>query len=320
MYNISKKYFPGFLFLTKVMILAFALHLISSKIQENEGLIWVWENPPLKSFALLGALGLVLLMSTANWFLEIFKWKYLVGQMEKISFFMAARQTLVALTSSLITPNRIGEYGTKVLYFPKAQRWRIILFNFVSNFYQMGATLVFGLSAFWLVDLPSTWGPQAEKLKGIAWIAATLLLGLTLLLKLWKEAYKKLVEQLRSLGKGVQLKVFGLSLLRYLIFSHQFYLILFVLGAEPIYAETMGLIFLTYLISSLIPGFVLFDWLVKGSVALTLFAQFGVDARIVLATTGLMWLLNFALPSTIGGLLLLREKSFRFFALNAAKK
>ena len=48
-----------------------------------------------------------------NWFLEITKWHLLTNKTVKTSFYQAATQSLASLTSSLITPNRIGEYGAK---------------------------------------------------------------------------------------------------------------------------------------------------------------------------------------------------------------
>jgi len=55
---------------------------------------------------------------------EILKWQNLVSFYQKIvsfyqkiTFKSALIQSLSSLTASLITPNRIGEYGVKALYF-----------------------------------------------------------------------------------------------------------------------------------------------------------------------------------------------------------
>ena len=64
----------------------------------------------------------------------------------------------------------------------------------------------------------------------------------------------------------------------------------------------MSLISTSYLISSVIPGFLLFDWLVKGSVAVVVFSSFGVGEILVLSITSVMWLLNFGLPTLAGSL------------------
>ena len=81
----------------------------------------------------------------------------------------------------------------------------------------------------------------------------------------------------------------------------------------------MALLSLSYLISSLIPGFVLFDWLVKGSVAVAIFGRFGVDEIVVLSITSVMWLLNFGFPSLLGTLYVMAFKptSYNRLAISA---
>ena len=102
---------------------------------------------------------------------------------------------------------------------------------------------------------------------------------------------------------------FFYAAVRYLIFSHQFYLFLLFFGVDLEYSIAMPIIVSMYLISSVIPGFVLFDWLVKGSVAVTLFRLFGVDDIIILSITASMWILNFAFPAIIGSFYVLTFKS-----------
>ena len=65
---------------------------------------------------------LLLLFTLINWLLEIKKWKILAQRVMEISLIEATRQSLSSLTFSLITPNRIGEYGAKALYFKKEKR------------------------------------------------------------------------------------------------------------------------------------------------------------------------------------------------------
>lgn len=124
---------------------------------------------------------------------------------------------------------------------------------------------------------------------------------LTFILKnYWMPYWKRIILQIKSISNKIHLNVLILSLLRYLIFSHQFYFLLVVLGADLTYSTSMPIIFIMYFISSLIPGFVIFDWLIKGSVALTLFSYFNVNETLIISTTMIMWILNFALPAIIG--------------------
>lgn len=87
----------------------------------------------------------LLIFTFFNWFLEILKWQNLVSFYQKITFKSALIQSLSSLTASLITPNRIGEYGAKALYFKKSIRKNIVTMNLVGNLSQLAVTIVFGI-------------------------------------------------------------------------------------------------------------------------------------------------------------------------------
>jgi hypothetical protein len=301
MYNNIQKYYPRFLIFAKIIILIFAYRLVSQRIFDESSYGFFLEQLDLlQSWAPLVVL--ILLSFTAlNWFFEILKWQTLARLIVPTSFFTALKQSLASLTVSLITPNRIGEYGAKALYFKSKDRSKVVLYNFIGNFNQMATTIVFGSLGFFLVyeSLPEIALDQISWLK-TGLVLMTGLIGFIILNKMWKGFYSKLVVDLNSVPLSVHLKVFSLSLLKYLVFSHQFYFLLFLFGVELGYLECMSLLSLSYLISSLIPGFVLFDWLVKGSVAVAIFSRFGIDEILILSITSVMWLLNFGIPSLVG--------------------
>lgn len=303
MYNISQKYFLQLVFFAKILIIAGAYYIISSKILDHG----VFNNQLLidefGSFKFIdySFLLLLLILSLTNWILEIFKWKALVKFVKPISFSKAADQSLSSLTASLITPNRIGEYGAKAIYFKKGERSKIMLLNFLGNSSQMAITLVFGFLGFFVL-----WGNQPDfKLNTTALLGYASVLALIIPLaivfkKKWELWYLRIKTQFLRIPHKIHKRAFLFSVLRYLVFSHQFYLFLIFFGVDIPYTLAMPIIFSMYLIASVIPGFVIFDWLVKGSVAISLFGFYGVNEIIVLCITGLMWICNFALPSLIG--------------------
>src|SRR5690606_38876186 len=87
----------------------------------------------------------LLILTVFNWFFETLKWQTLVDVIERISFKNALEQSLGALTASLLTPNRIGEYGAKAMYVSPKFRKKILLLNFIGNMMQMSVTLLFGI-------------------------------------------------------------------------------------------------------------------------------------------------------------------------------
>ncbi len=242
---------------------------------------------------------IILLMTICNWALEIFKWELLVSAVQKITYTEALKQSLASLTASLLTPNRIGEYGVKAIFFRKSERKKIMALNLLGNSSQMVITTFFGLLGILFIS------KYFLELQYVLNAFLVFLLFIIVFYPYYKSILsfpflKKFVSFYGGFGTGRHLKVFLLGTLRYLVFSHQFYFLLMIFGLELDYILTMHLIFSMYFLSSIIPGFVAFDFLIKGSVALTLFSFFGVNESIVLTVTTLMWLLNFALPSIFG--------------------
>ena len=301
MYNNIQKYYPRFLFFAKVVILVFAYRLVTQRIiEENSYEFFLAQLLDVREWAPAVILTL-LLFTTANWFVEVLKWQRLAQLIRPTTWVESLKQSLSSLTVSILTPNRIGEYGAKAMYFSKEERSRVVLYNFLGNFNQMATTVIFGCLGFLFIFREI----KGLELVEISWIkmgmfTATVIIGLVLLSRMWKGFYAKMVLGLRTVPLRTHSEVFVLSLVKYLIFSHQFYFLLAFFGVDLGYLQCMGLLSLSYLISSLIPGFVLFDWLVKGSVAVAIFGRFGVDQMLVLSITSVMWLLNFGLPSVIG--------------------
>ena len=99
-------------FALKVFILSVAFIYIYRKVVLQDIASWgiMVDAVRTKSF---GYLFLFLGITIANWFFEIKKWQTITTVIKKISFAEAAKQSLAALTVSLATPNRIGDYGAK---------------------------------------------------------------------------------------------------------------------------------------------------------------------------------------------------------------
>ena len=253
-------------------------------------------SQPLIIFTVLG-------FTFANWFFEIIKWKTLVSSVQNISFFQAFRQSTSSLTASLLTPNRIGEYGAKAIYYVENQRKKVMFLNLIGNLSQMLVTVIFGLIGFILLydHLTFTVDLQTKTI----YLFAILFILIALIFNHFKKYFlekfiSKIIAYFKQIPKNDLIKSIQFSLFRYLIFSHQFYFLLMVFGVEIDYFTAIGVICSMYLIASVIPGFVVFDFIVKGSVAISVFGLFDVPEIIILSITTLMWLLNFALPAIIG--------------------
>jgi hypothetical protein len=322
MYNFSYKYKAVIILFIKLLIIFGAFYFISNKISNSEILKNAAFYSHLHTSILSNNLVIVtiLLFTITNWLIEIKKWKSLVSSIKNITLLQAFKQSFSSLTASLLTPNKIGEYGAKALYYPVKERKKIMLLNFLGNFSQMNMTVFFGLIGilFLWKKIPMDLNITFFQAFAIAIMAGLLLFFL--IKKYWNNSWKKFIQSLYLIPISIHLKNYTFSLLRYIIFSHQFYFLIVVFGVDINYFTIMTVIFSMYLIASVIPSFVIFDWLIKGSVAVSLFGIFGVNEIIILSIISIMWILNFALPSVIGSYyvlifnkepLLLKENTIR---------
>jgi hypothetical protein len=245
--------------------------------------------------------------------LECLKWQFLVREIKIISFKKAIEQSLGSLTASIITPNRIGEYGAKAIYYKKACRKKIMGLNLIGNLSQLSTTLFFGIIGLLytvnIFKLPISYC----NLLGFG-ILTTGLIVIYYKFLSKKEfeikgySFKKLNRFVSNLNKYTLYKSILISVLRYVCFSHQFYFLIYLLGIDVTYIEALALITSMYLLVSIIPTVFVFDVLVKGSVAVWLFSFVNANEFIIVTCITIMWFLNFALPSIIGSYFVLNFK------------
>lgn len=307
MYNFLHKYKSSILTLLKIVIVLGAFYFIYKKLvfdnqlslnELKQQLAVLFSNNIWKLLALL-------LFTDLNWLLEINKWKKLVSVEKKINFFNAFEQCLASHTASIITPNRIGEYGAKALFFEKEERKKIVFLNLVGNLFQLISTLIFGFVGALFIITNYTLKTPEFTLKNKEFIVLIILIicfGILLLVfKKWiSKSIFKTLNYLKNISNQILFEVGLLSLLRYITFSHQFYFLLLLFQIEIDYFTGMSLIFSMYLFASIIPALSLFDWAIKGSIAVLLFSITAVNPLTIISITTIMWILNFAIPALLG--------------------
>ncbi len=297
--------------LAKVLVLIITFGYIFYRLQNNPDLNFgafvngIYSKGSLAGYFLL----LFLFMAAINWTFEILKWKNLASTIQKMDFKMALKQSLASLTVSLATPNRIGEYGAKALFFERGNRKKALLLNFYSNAAQLAATLFFGMIGLfyflWNYNVSYSYGAVIIFVFGILLAVGVgyIFKENELLLKGFSIA--NLFPFFQKLPNFLKLKVFVFSVFRYLVFSGMFYGILLFFGAEILFSTAIALIFAMYLLVSIVPTIFIFDVVVRGGVAVWLFSYAGVPELAVLSTVLTMWVFNFVLPSILGSFFVL---------------
>jgi len=114
---------------------------------------------------------------------------------------------------------------------------------------------------------------------------------------------------LQSVERSTLFKVLLLSLLRYVVFSTQFYLLLRAFALQIPYPTAFMLISVIYLVVTAIPTVALVDLGIRGSVSvyfLGLYFHNGQAAFLILSASTLIWIVNLALPALAGILFIYR--------------
>lgn len=298
-------------FALKVFILSIAFLFIYRRILLHDSSSWVVMLGSVKEKS-IGFIFLFLGFTLANWFFEIKKWQTITSVVKKISFLEATKQSLAALTVSLATPNRIGDYGAKVLYFEKQHRKKIVLLNFVSNAFQLLTTLIFGGVGLFLVFPKLRIELSEYKLiTGFLIIIMISFLAYFFRKKEWfikGFSLKNVWDYFQNISFSVKIKTFLYAIIRYLIFSSLFYFLLQYFGANTLFLDTIPFITIMYLVASILPMFMIFDVIVRGSIAVWLLAILHINETVIITTVFTMWLLNFILPAILGSFYVINFK------------
>ncbi len=112
--------------IVKLLIVGGAFYFIYNQLANNDKLDWERFTQKFRNSWSFFGVAFILFLSFLNRFLEILKWKNLVSSFRIISIAIATKHVLAALTASIFTPNGIGEYAGKALYFEKSETKKII--------------------------------------------------------------------------------------------------------------------------------------------------------------------------------------------------
>ena len=296
-------------FTVKILIVTGAFYFIYQQLANNNQLDWKKFSVLFHKNQSLGGIIFILFLSFLNRFFEILKWQNLVSWFQEISLYNATAQVLAALTAGIFTPNGVGEYAGKALYYNKAMTKKIVFLNLICNGIQMILTIVFGI--FGLLYFNANFHIITTQAVAILFgLVVILLLVSFFMKKITIKGYslEKLIHKTNEIPKSIHKKNMVLGLCRYLVFSHQYYFLFLALDVDLPYIMLMSAITSIYFLASSLPTFQFLDFAVKGSVAVYFFSLLGVNQWIVVFITTLMWFLNVVLPVVLGSYFVLNFK------------
>ena len=250
--------------------------------------------------------------------LETVKWRFLISNLEKVSFWNALKAVLTGVSVSMFMPNRVGDYLGRVFILKKADRFQAIMSTLLGSMAQLITTLLFGIITIAVLY------PQFYDLTGLSlWVYIGLLILLSIVAKrVTGREYnriKKYAQVFSWYNSSDLLKVLLLSIVRYLVFSFQFFLLLKAFSVRISYFEGMMLIGMVYLLMTIIPTIALTEIGIRGSISLYVFETWmqmsgewsNASSVGVISASSTLWLFNLAFPALIGVFFVYSLKFFR---------
>ena len=259
-------------------------------------------------------------MSFLNWGFEAKKWQILVNQVEIISFKDAFKSVLIGLSFGFISQADLGDLAGKMVLIKHENRKKSTGAVLLGGGIQTYISLLFGTLglSYFMINVFSSISTYEYVILFVCFLG--IFFGISLLY------YRKNIDSffdnfsflaflkpffivLKSYSNLEISQVFALSFSRYLIFSLQFLIILFIFQIELPILVLMMIIFLVFFVKTIVPSVsFLSDLGIRSMTSLYLFEFYNINSSIVIASTLTLWFINILLPVLIGAFVFLRLK------------
>lgn len=291
-----------------LVISGLALAYVGQRLWEEGPGIWQALWPP--SAGGVGLIALALILMPLNWLLEAVKWQRMVRTWyPDLRLGRAFQAVLCGLSTGIFTPNRVGEYPGRIMTLAPGRRWQAATSMLLDRLVQMVVTIWLGLAAAWLLAprLEVSWLSKAMSV-GHFWLPVALLLPWVAFAILPRMASRlpgtgisaRVKEGFLALNLSLGLQLLGLSLVRNLVFTSQYFLLLLACGTSLDWQWAFGLIWLIFLAKSVIPTWTFAELGIRETLAIAVLGWVGVSAATAFSATFLLYLINLLLPALWG--------------------
>ncbi len=265
-----------------------------------------------------------------NWAFETLKWNTLVRNFEELSFFRAYRGILSGITFSLFTPNRVGEYGGRILIVKPENNWKAVIATLVGSFCQMLVLLSTGFVGL-LFFAGKFLNVDPLMLQGIMFLGILLIgvllfcfYNIDLIIPIVKrlpfvhrlKRFVKHIVMLRNYTSRELTTALFYGGIRYLIYSLQYYLILRFFGIEAPLLMGFASIATIFLLQTSIPLPPIIGLLTRGQIALFVWEHYTDQQSDILAATFGLFLLNLIVPAILGLFIIISTNVLQSLGVN----
>ena len=264
-----------------------------------------------------------ILLVFVNWGVEAIKWKKLINPLEKITLLTAYKSVLAGSSITLLTPNRIGEYGGRILFLKNNNRTSAISISILGGISQLMITLIAG--CFGIVFLTTHQIPMdlAKYVNPLILIISSITAIILLILFFYHRSFINLIEGYGKIGKIKNhlsmlylynrkelLRILFFSFFRYLIFILQYLLLLKVMKVEINTMTSMSLISIFYLLMAIAPTIGMIELPVRATLSLLILGVYSNNTLGIQAATFIIWIINIVVPAIIGSVFVIKNKLY----------
>ena len=273
---------------------------------------------------------IVISLVFVNWGFEAKKWQVLLKTIQPIKFFTAFKSVLSGVMLSLNTPNRMGEYGGRILYVKEGSRIKAISLSIAGSLSQLIITLIIGCGGLvYLIFYQGGGNPEPVMGLSVFWLKTLLYLSscVTAILILFYFRLSwliRLVEKIPAAAKYIQyisvlddftpkllLRLLSLSFFRYLVFVIQYILLFQILDVGILWINGFWIISILFLVLAIVPSFAIADLGIRGKFSIELLKFYSANTVGIIGTTFGIWFINLFIPALAGSLLILGIKFFK---------
>ncbi len=249
------------------------------------------------------AIVLVTLLMIINWYLEALRWKISLASFEKISIEEAWSSVLGGLALNWILPFTGGDFAARLmLRKDKYQTTSAIVLN-----RSILLIITFGFGLFSLSYLKQSFFQVNS-------VYLILLLVSLAVVYFIRKRLSKFLTYFETIKRSVLVRILSISVLRYAIFTFQFYWLLIVFNPELEPILVLAGIGWIFFVRSIIPH-LLGGVGLREAASVIFFTPYVVDLSTIVLPVFLIWIINTTIPS-IGGLLFIWKVGCSSFSTN----
>ena len=265
---------------------------------------------------------IVFLLMFVNWGIEARKWQLLMAPLENFTLLRSFKAVMAGCSITMLTPNRIGEYGGRIMFVKEQNRLKAISLTILGSISQLTITMLMGTLGLFILGYGSIVNP--EKFDSVSWLlgAPLLIISLSvtvimLLLFFRVRIIISLISRIRFLKNLVRyievldvfsgkqlLRILFLSVFRYMVFILQYMLLLKVMEVDIAYPVSFLLLTVFYLVMAVAPTLGFTELPIRATASVLLFKIFSTNIIGIQAAAFGIWLINLVLPAVLGSLLI----------------